>query len=113
MEICVQPLRKPTTKISNFGGNRELFFIRRTASDGSGTQNPGFGFWKCRGKMGLRHFEQGFSLIFAVFDDFSKVELSEGGKNLSRNEEKASSTCLKLFFRLIPGTRKPDFQYPI
>ena len=45
-------------------------------SDGSGTRNLGFGFWKYHGEMGLRQVEQGFSSYFAtflaIFDDFSK-----------------------------------------
>ena len=36
-------------------------------SDGSGTQN---GFWKCRGKAGLRQVEKEFSSIFFNFCHF-------------------------------------------
>ena len=36
-------------------------------SDGSGTRNLGFGFWKCHGEMGLSQVEQGFSSFFAKF----------------------------------------------
>ena len=40
-------------------------------SDGGSdtTRNPGFGFWKCRGEMGLWQVEQGFSSFFAIFDN--------------------------------------------
>ena len=30
-------------------------------SDGSGTQNMGFGFWNCHGQMGLRQVDLYFS----------------------------------------------------
>ena len=40
-----------------------LFF-----SDGSGTRNPGFGFWKCCEEMGLRQVEQG--RLFFIFCEF-------------------------------------------
>ena len=36
-------------------------------SDGSGTRNSGFRFWKWGGEMGLRQVEQGFSSFFAKF----------------------------------------------
>ena len=79
------------------------------SSDESGTQNLGFGFWKCHGEMGLWQVEQGFSSflakIFGIFDDFSKFlqhlwhtslyEITKYAKNLAKNEEKPCSTCLK------------------
>jgi len=78
------------------------------------TRNPGFGFWKCLGEMGLRLVEQGFSLIFAdffcgIFDVRSEREgalqnfkksSSNMPKNLAKNEE---NPCYKPIFRLIPG----------
>ena len=36
-------------------------------SDGLGTRNPGFGFWKCHEEMCLRQVEQCFSSLFAKF----------------------------------------------
>ena len=37
-------------------------------SEGSGTQNLGFGFWKCHGEMGFRQGAQGYcSSFFAKF----------------------------------------------
>jgi hypothetical protein len=50
-------------------------------SDGSGTQNLGFGFWKCHGEMGLRQGAQGYySSFFAkfitylmIFDQWPKI----------------------------------------
>ena len=47
-------------------------------SDGSGTWNPGFGFWKCHEEIVLMQVEQDsssfFCQIFAIFDDFFKFE---------------------------------------
>ena len=61
-------------------------FLLYAFSDGSGTQHPGFGFWKCREEMGLRQFKQGFSSFFAkslgIFDDFSKWSMPKGAPNL-------------------------------
>ena len=36
------------------------------SSGGSGTQNPGFGYMKLCGEMGLGQVEQGFSSFFAI-----------------------------------------------
>ena len=49
-------------------------FVCVYISDGSDTQNLGFGFWKCYGEMGLRQVEHGISsfltTFFGIFDDF-------------------------------------------
>ena len=49
-------------------------------------------------------FEQGFSSFFGIFDDFSKQSIpkalmnfeqsSKNGKDLAKNEENPSSTCI-------------------
>ena len=58
------------------------------ASDRSSTRNLGFGFgfWNWHGKMYLRQVEHGLSLffakIFAIFDDFSKVNHTESAEKL-------------------------------
>ena len=44
-----------------------MFALLIKSSDGSGTRNPGFGFWKHHGEMDLRQVEQGFSSLFAKF----------------------------------------------
>ena len=82
-------------------------------SDGLGTQNPDFIFWKCHGEMGLRQVELSFSSFFAkklgIFDYFSKFQCLFHSpfrkiikyvyaKNLAKNEEKPCSNCLKPFF---------------
>ena len=51
-----------------------VFSIYVPNSDGSSTQNLGFGFCKCHGEMTLRQVEQGFSSFFGIFEGFSNAE---------------------------------------
>ena len=55
------PNRHPST--ADLGAKPHLWtLMKMKVSDGSGTRNLGFGFWKCRGEMVLRKVEQAFSL---------------------------------------------------
>ena len=73
-------------------------------------------------KMGLRHVEQGFSSIFAKFDDFSKFcsifDLLYFPKNfkyckkLVKNQENPFSTCLQPISH-VPTTWVSGTHYPI
>ena len=69
----------------------------KKVSDGSGTQNMGFEFWKCCVEMDLWKVGEGLSSFFAnlfggIFDDFSKV---------------SQHTSLKSIFRLISVVPDP------
>ena len=71
------------------------------ASDGSGTQNPGFRFWKCSGEMCFRALvELGFSSFFAknfgIFDKFfSKWSMPNALWNFE-NSSNMPKICQKL-----------------
>ena len=58
------------------------------------------------------HQQQGIFDDFSMFYSTFGVFHFEKCKNLAKNEEKPCSTCLKLIFRLNPGTRKSDFGLP-
>ena len=47
---------------------RETKIVLKLAkSDGLGSKNPSFEFWKCHVEMSLRKVEEGFSSFFAYF----------------------------------------------
>ena len=70
----------------------------KKVSDGSGTQNMGFEFWKCCVEMDVWRVGEGLSSFFFanllgdIFDDFSKV---------------SQHTSLKSIFRLISVVPDP------
>ena len=59
----------PAIVLINFSFWKNLIkHILSTTSDDSGTQNLGFGFWKCHAEMGLRQGE-----LLRIFFNFSKI----------------------------------------
>ena len=68
-------------------------------SDGSGTRNPVFGFWKCSGEMGLRQVEQSLSLFFCqtfgIFDDFFQSFAETSASSTYKNHQICAKSLAK------------------
>ena len=72
-------------------------------------------------------FEQGFSSFFGIFDDFSKQRIpkalmnfeqsSKNGKDLAKNEENPSSTCIppisgiNFYFLIISENQSNEYKF--